>query len=329
MRRALVEDNDIIAGDDCICIKSGRDSVGRAHGRPTTDIYARNNRLRSCSCPHVFHGLGDGCGGLKIGTEMSGGVANVLFESNQIDYAGIALKLSTPEPRGGNVTNSTWRDIDIGSAGMAIGIDGTPPLAGGLHFVATLFPEPDAAAGWVAVNLGAVRGHVVPPPEDVAAVDGVTFRDIVARNLTCCPGCVDYVRTVSELGLLKMLTEATCGTGLCERPPQCRLATGRRRALCLRRWWCPRARHTQRLRAGRDAHICGAVVALLEWDAARLGLRGGAADGRLRRPEAPPQVRRLGLSDACYHAARSSTYVCCTDQNYGSYRAGLFFLLRG
>ena len=127
VRRALVEDNDIIAGDDCICIKSGRDSVGRAHGRPTTDIHARNNRLRSCSCPHVFHGLGDGCGGLKIGTEMSGGVANVLFESNRIDYAGIALKLSTPEPRGGNVTNSTWRDIDIASAGMAIGIDGEFP----------------------------------------------------------------------------------------------------------------------------------------------------------------------------------------------------------
>ena len=64
----------------------------------------------------------------QSGTEMSGGVANVLFESNRIDYAGIALKLSTPEPRGGNVTNSTWRDIDIDSAGMAIGIDGAPPF---------------------------------------------------------------------------------------------------------------------------------------------------------------------------------------------------------
>jgi hypothetical protein len=133
--------------------------------RPTVDIRARNNRIRSASCPHVFRGLGDGCGAQKIGTEMSGGVANVLFERNQIDYAGIALKLSTPEPRGGNVTNITWRDISVASAGMLIGID---------------------------VNLGTVKGHPVPLPEDVAAVSGVTFQDIVANNLTCCPGCVDY-----------------------------------------------------------------------------------------------------------------------------------------
>jgi polygalacturonase len=52
---------------------------------------------------------------------MSGGVHNVLFEDNTIGYAGIALKLSTPEPRGGNVTNATWRNNEIFRAGMVIG----------------------------------------------------------------------------------------------------------------------------------------------------------------------------------------------------------------
>jgi polygalacturonase len=51
-------------------------------------------KLNSCSCPHVFHGLGDGCGGMKVGTEMSGGVFDVRFEDSLIEYAGIALKLS-------------------------------------------------------------------------------------------------------------------------------------------------------------------------------------------------------------------------------------------
>ena len=163
--RGLVEFNDIISGDDAICIKSGRDSAGRAHGKPTVDIHARNNIIRSASCPHVFHGLGDGCGALKIGTEMSGGVHNVLFSDNVIGYAGIALKLSTPEPRGGQVTNITWRGIELETAGMAIGID---------------------------VNLGDVKGHATPPPEDVAFVSNISFENIVAKNLTCCPGCVDY-----------------------------------------------------------------------------------------------------------------------------------------
>ena len=164
VRRALVEGMDIEAGDDCICLKSGRDAKGRAKGRPTQAIRARNNRLRSCSCPHIFHGLGDGCGGLKVGTEMSGGVHDVLFEHNRIDYAGIALKLSTPLPRGGSVTNITWRSINIARAGMVIGID---------------------------VNLAAAADPH-PLPVDVAIVSGVTFTDIVARNLSCCPGCVDY-----------------------------------------------------------------------------------------------------------------------------------------
>jgi hypothetical protein len=100
---------------------TGRDAVGRAHGRPTVDIHARHNLIQSASCPHTFRGFGDGCGALKIGTEMSGGVHNVLFEDNTIGYAGIALKLSTPEPRGGNVTNATWRNNEIFRAGMVIG----------------------------------------------------------------------------------------------------------------------------------------------------------------------------------------------------------------
>ena len=39
------------------------------------------------------------------------------------------------------------------------------------------------------VNLGAVKGHPVPPPDEVATVAQVVFENIVARNLTCtwCP----------------------------------------------------------------------------------------------------------------------------------------------
>ena len=145
---------------------SGRDATGRAFGKPTQSVRARNNRLRSCSCPHVFRGMGDGCGGLKVGTEMSGGVSDVIFEHNRIDYAGIAIKLSAPTPRGGVVKNITWTDLDIRNSGMVIGID---------------------------VNLaGSDPKEPSPPPPDVALVADVTFANIVARNLSCCEGCVDY-----------------------------------------------------------------------------------------------------------------------------------------
>lgn len=68
VERALIENSHITAGDDCVCIKSGTNQNGRAVHRPATDILVRNMTLHSCSCPHVFKGFADGCGGMKVGT---------------------------------------------------------------------------------------------------------------------------------------------------------------------------------------------------------------------------------------------------------------------
>lgn len=161
VRRALVEGMDIVAGDDGICVKSGENGPGRAVHRPSSQLVVRGNMIRSSSCPHVFHGLGDGCGAMKVGTEMSGGVSDVLFESNVVQYAGIALKLSAPLPRGGAVRNVTWRDISIERTGMAI-----------------------------AVQSGSFgTGH---DEGEVPDVSDVTFEHVAVRNVTCLPGTSDY-----------------------------------------------------------------------------------------------------------------------------------------
>jgi polygalacturonase len=91
--RALVEEMDVVAGDDCFCVKSGEDAPGRAVGIPSRDIRFRNNFARHCSNPHQFGGLADPSTGFKIGTEMSGGVFNVLVEDNKVGYAGQAVKV--------------------------------------------------------------------------------------------------------------------------------------------------------------------------------------------------------------------------------------------
>ena len=111
VQRALVENNDIISGDDAICIKSGRDAVGRAHGRPADSIRARNNLIRSASCPHVFRGLGDGCGALKVGTEMSGGVHGVRVVRNTFGLGAQSVaRIKSAPGRGGTMTDLVWED---------------------------------------------------------------------------------------------------------------------------------------------------------------------------------------------------------------------------
>jgi polygalacturonase len=117
--RALVEGMDVVAGDDCFCVKSGEDAAGRAVGRPSHDIRFRNNIARQCSNPHDG-GHADAGGGFKIGSDMSGGVFNVLFEDNYVGYAAMATKVSTPVPRGGRVHNVTFQRIEVAQAGMVI-----------------------------------------------------------------------------------------------------------------------------------------------------------------------------------------------------------------
>jgi polygalacturonase len=159
--RALVERMDVSTGDDCFCVKSGEDAPGRAAGRPSSEIRVRNNIARKCSNPHQFGGLADAGGGFKIGSDMSGGVENVLFEDNTVGYAGMAMKVSTPVPRGGRVHNITFQRIDVMHAGMVIAVD---PLVGS---------QPGSS-------------------EEAPLVANITFRHVIARNVSCIPGAVAY-----------------------------------------------------------------------------------------------------------------------------------------
>ena len=159
--RALVEGMDVVAGDDCFCVKSGEDAPGRAVGMPSRDIRFRHNLARHCSNPHQFGGLADPSTGFKIGTEMSGGVFNVLVEDNAVGYAGQAVKVSTPVPRGGRVHNITFQRIEVARAGMILAVT---DIVG---------PLPKSSA-------------------EAPQVSGITFRDIFVHNVSCLPGAVAY-----------------------------------------------------------------------------------------------------------------------------------------
>ena len=126
-RRVLLEDSSFHAGDDCVVLKSGKDAAGRAFATPTANVLMRNLTLEACSCfKYSSGGLHgglhwyDGCGGLKVGTEMSGGIANVTFEDSPIMYSGAALKMLSPKGRGGFIRNVTWRGITVEESGAVL-----------------------------------------------------------------------------------------------------------------------------------------------------------------------------------------------------------------
>lgn len=103
-KNVLIEDSLFDAGDDAICLKSGRDEEGRRRGRPTENVLVRN-------CV-VYHGHG----GFVVGSEMSGGVKDVIVENCSFIGTDVGLRFKSTRGRGGVVENiriSNIRMIDI------------------------------------------------------------------------------------------------------------------------------------------------------------------------------------------------------------------------
>jgi len=100
-RNVSLTDSNINAGDDVICLKSGRDAEGRLVGRPTEDV-----TIARCS-------LGHGHGGIAIGSEMSGGVRNVEVYDCTFNGTDDAIRLKTVRGRGGVVENINIHDVQM------------------------------------------------------------------------------------------------------------------------------------------------------------------------------------------------------------------------
>ena len=92
-KNALIVNSKFDAGDDGICIKSGKDADGRRRGRPCENVV-----VDGCT---VFAGHG----GFVVGSEMSGGVRNILVENCQFLGTDVGLRFKSTRGRGGIVEN--------------------------------------------------------------------------------------------------------------------------------------------------------------------------------------------------------------------------------
>lgn len=89
----------IASEDDCIAIKSGRDLQGREIGIPSEDILVSDCRFES--------GFG-----VVVGSEMSGGVRNVLVQDCICRNVYSAVSIKVPRGRGGVIEDICYENID-------------------------------------------------------------------------------------------------------------------------------------------------------------------------------------------------------------------------
>lgn len=100
-KNVLVVNSKFDVGDDGICIKSGKDADGRKRGIPTENVI-----INGCT---VFKGHG----GFVVGSEMSGGVKNIVVSDCQFLGTDVGLRFKSKRGRGGIVENIFVKNISM------------------------------------------------------------------------------------------------------------------------------------------------------------------------------------------------------------------------
>lgn len=96
----------ISVGDDCITIKSGKDSAGRKMNVP-----AENYTITNCT-------MLSGHGGVVIGSEMSGGVKKIVISNCVFDGTDRGIRIKTARGRGGVVEDIRVDNIVMKNIGL-------------------------------------------------------------------------------------------------------------------------------------------------------------------------------------------------------------------
>ncbi|OEL30703.1 putative polygalacturonase [Dichanthelium oligosanthes] len=156
----------ISVGDDGIAIKSGWDQYGIAYGRPSANIIIQNVVIRSMVSA-----------GVSIGSEMSGGVSDVLVENVHVWDSRRGVRIKTAPGRGAYVSNIAYRNISLENVrvGIVIKTDYNEHPDEGF--------DPKAVPIIENISYTSIHGHRVRVPVRIQGsaeipVKNVTFHDM-------------------------------------------------------------------------------------------------------------------------------------------------------
>ncbi|KAK7354579.1 hypothetical protein VNO80_20044 [Phaseolus coccineus] len=162
----LIEDCYISVGDDAIAIKSGWDQYGITYGRPSRNIVIRNLVVRS-----------NVSAGISIGSEMSGGVSNVLVENILVWESRRAMRIKTAPGRGGYVRQITYRNLVFKNVrvGIVIKTDYNEHPGGGY--------DPKALPILRDISFINIRGQGVRVPVRIQGSEQIPIRNVTFEDM--------------------------------------------------------------------------------------------------------------------------------------------------
>jgi polygalacturonase len=151
--RVLIADCLFDAGDDGICLKSGKDKAGRIRNVPCQNIVIRHNT--------VLHAHG----GFVVGSEMSGGVRNIYVADCLFTGTDVGLRFKSTRGRGGVVENIWIKGINMSDIV-------TEPILFDLFYNGKSATEKG----------GESSNSILPVTEETPVFRNIYINDIVCKN---------------------------------------------------------------------------------------------------------------------------------------------------
>lgn len=148
-------------GDDCVAIKSGKIYMGQRYSTPCEDI-----RIAHCR-------MGDGHGGVTLGSEMAGGIRKVIVEDCEFENTDRGLRVKTRRGRGENgiIDDILFRRIAM--RGVL-----TPFVVNSFYFC-----DPDGKTEYVRTR------ERLPVDERTPHIKALRFSDINCVDCHAAAGC--------------------------------------------------------------------------------------------------------------------------------------------
>ncbi|XP_058723515.1 probable polygalacturonase [Vicia villosa] len=171
-----IEDCNVSIGYDAISLKSGWDQYGITYGRPAEKIHIRRVHL------HAFSGSA-----ISFGTEMSGGISNVLIEHVHIVHSNSGIEFRTTKGRGGYLKEIAISNIEMENVYTAISAKGNCGSHPDDKFDPKAFPLLNH------ITLKDIIGTNITIAGNFSGIEESPFTDICLSNITLSTNSVSSI----------------------------------------------------------------------------------------------------------------------------------------
>lgn len=165
--QVCIENSNISTSYDTIAFKSGWDEYGIAYGKPTTNVHIRGCHLQSSSGS-----------GIAFGSEMSGGISEVLVEHLHLHDSLIGIDIKTAIGRGGYIQDIQISDVFMASVQIGIRASGQFDSHPDDKFDPSAFPVVDR------ITFKDVVGTNITIAGDLTGINGHPFTSIFLSNIS-------------------------------------------------------------------------------------------------------------------------------------------------